>query len=298
MPLVRGTPHASAVTIRLYRSADCTGPVAVEGSAATFASPGLSLSVTLNVTTTISAAGVDGAGTPSACSAPISYTHDTVAPSAPTGSDRRAERPGLGLGQRHRGGGFDRARLRRRGVSRPAVGDGRSGAVRLARDHRAVQRSPLRDPGAGRRCSRQRVAVLVPAGLRRQRDRAERERLRRRGRLLRRPVPRDDRRLARPERAPGVRAPVRERGDRAQRPGGRRARAGRRRPERQRAVAERMDLVQPPRSTHRSETTTSTRASSHSRARRTRTATASASRSTARRRTRTAMSTARGPTRG
>src|SRR4029077_3818234 len=71
-------------TIRIYASADCSGSAAAIDTAATFASPGIALSVADNSATTFTATATDAAGNTSACSSPITYTEDSTAPPAPT----------------------------------------------------------------------------------------------------------------------------------------------------------------------------------------------------------------------
>lgn len=78
-PRVKGSAQAGS-TVRLYTDAACTSAVAGEGSAATFASPGIAVSVADDSTTTLYAQATDAAGNSSACSAPASYTEDSMAP--------------------------------------------------------------------------------------------------------------------------------------------------------------------------------------------------------------------------
>jgi hypothetical protein len=79
-PEFKGTAEAGSEVI-LYRSSDCTdqNPGAV-GSAAEFASPGLTVSVADNSTTTLRATARDQAGNISACSSPFSYTENSTVP--------------------------------------------------------------------------------------------------------------------------------------------------------------------------------------------------------------------------
>jgi hypothetical protein len=74
-PEVRGTA-GSGTTVKLYASSDCTGSP-VTGTAALFASPGFTVSVPDNSTTTYSATATDGSSVTSACSAPTSYSENT-----------------------------------------------------------------------------------------------------------------------------------------------------------------------------------------------------------------------------
>jgi Ca2+-binding RTX toxin-like protein len=89
-PRVRGSAPAGT-TVRLYRDAACTGAAAAEGSAATFASPGIAVTVGDNSTTTFYARSVDAAGNSSPCAGSATYVEDSDAPQTtilggPTGS--------------------------------------------------------------------------------------------------------------------------------------------------------------------------------------------------------------------
>ncbi len=77
-PELVGSAEAGS-SVRLYQSADCTGPVEAQGSAAEFASPGLTVTVDNNSTSTFTATATDSGNT-SACSAPFTYTEDSTAP--------------------------------------------------------------------------------------------------------------------------------------------------------------------------------------------------------------------------
>jgi hypothetical protein len=78
-PLVKGSAEAGS-TVRLFESNSCSGPLEATGSATTFASPGRPASVADNVTVSFSATATDPAGNISACSAPFTYTEDSIAP--------------------------------------------------------------------------------------------------------------------------------------------------------------------------------------------------------------------------
>ena len=80
-PTVSGGAESGA-TVRLYESADCSGPVAASGSAAELGA-GLTVTVGDDTTTAISATATDAAANVSACSAPLSYTEDSTGPAAP-----------------------------------------------------------------------------------------------------------------------------------------------------------------------------------------------------------------------
>ncbi len=76
-PEVKGTA-AAGTTVRLYKTAGCTGtPVGVR-SAANFASPGITASVPDNTTTAFRARAMDAAGNLSACSGARYYVEDST----------------------------------------------------------------------------------------------------------------------------------------------------------------------------------------------------------------------------
>ncbi len=81
-PRVKGSAE-SLSTVRVYKSGDCSGAVAAEGSAASFGSPGLGVSVADNATTQLTATATDDAGNTSSCSNSISYTESTPPPPPP-----------------------------------------------------------------------------------------------------------------------------------------------------------------------------------------------------------------------
>ena len=76
---MKGTAEAGS-TVRLYKTAGCTGAPVVSGSAAQFATPGLGVSVAGNTTTFFRATARDAAGNISPCSAARAYVEDSVAP--------------------------------------------------------------------------------------------------------------------------------------------------------------------------------------------------------------------------
>ena len=82
-PEVKGTATGDAVRVDLFANAGCTGSAAATGSAASFAAPGITLTVSSDATTQISARSADTVGNLSACSASLSYTEDSSAPPAP-----------------------------------------------------------------------------------------------------------------------------------------------------------------------------------------------------------------------
>src|SRR5206468_3902674 len=66
-PKIIGSAEAGS-TVKLYTNSTCTSAVAVTGTAAAFASPGLTVSVTDNTSTTYYATAADAVGNVSACS--------------------------------------------------------------------------------------------------------------------------------------------------------------------------------------------------------------------------------------
>jgi hypothetical protein len=76
-PRVKGAA-AKGPTVRIYRTAGCTGTPLAAGSATDFASPGLSITVADNTTTSLRASARDVAGNVSGCSAPFTYVEDSV----------------------------------------------------------------------------------------------------------------------------------------------------------------------------------------------------------------------------
>ena len=77
-PRIIGAAEAGS-TVRLYTSSDCTGAVAGQGSAATFASPGIRVSVADNSTTTYYATATDASDNTSGCSTTsVTYTEDST----------------------------------------------------------------------------------------------------------------------------------------------------------------------------------------------------------------------------
>src|SRR4051794_4850048 len=86
-PAVKGTA-AAGLTVKIYGTADCTGPPLATGAPATFASPGITTPVPSNATTNLRATASDAFGNPSSCSAPFSYTEDSTPPGVVlTGTD-------------------------------------------------------------------------------------------------------------------------------------------------------------------------------------------------------------------
>jgi hypothetical protein len=82
-PLIRGTTDSDA-TVWLYTNSGCTGTPVASGSAATFASPGLSVSVADNTKTTFYATAMNSYAVSACSTAGISYTEDSVPPVPPS----------------------------------------------------------------------------------------------------------------------------------------------------------------------------------------------------------------------
>jgi hypothetical protein len=76
-PEVKGTA-ASGTIVKLYKTAGCTGAAAAAGSAAKFASPGITVTVADNTTTAFRARAMDAAGNHSACSGARYYVEDST----------------------------------------------------------------------------------------------------------------------------------------------------------------------------------------------------------------------------
>jgi Glycosyl hydrolase catalytic core len=76
-PEVKGTAQAGT-TVRLYKTAGCTGAAAAVGSAAKFASPGITATVADNTTTSFRAKATDAAGNVSACWSSFTYVEDST----------------------------------------------------------------------------------------------------------------------------------------------------------------------------------------------------------------------------
>jgi hypothetical protein len=81
-PKVIGTAEAGT-TVKIYTTSDCTGTVAASGSAASFASPGLTVTVTPGSTTTFHATASNANG-PSACSSTSATYTQLDPPTVPT----------------------------------------------------------------------------------------------------------------------------------------------------------------------------------------------------------------------
>ncbi len=77
-PAIKGSAQAGA-RVRIYATANCTGPIAAAGSAGQFSGSGLTVVVLDNTTTTYSATATDAEG-PSPCSNSITYVEESLVP--------------------------------------------------------------------------------------------------------------------------------------------------------------------------------------------------------------------------
>ena len=84
-PNLLGTAEAGS-TVKIYTNSTCTSSVSTSGTAASFASPGLTAgAVTTNTTTNFFGTATDAAGNVSACSTPaFAYAEDSAAPTVST----------------------------------------------------------------------------------------------------------------------------------------------------------------------------------------------------------------------
>jgi hypothetical protein len=82
-PKIKGTAEAGS-TVKLYTNNTCSSAVAATGTAADFASPGLTVAVSDNSSTTFYATATDAAGNVSACSSGFTYVEDSTDPNDPT----------------------------------------------------------------------------------------------------------------------------------------------------------------------------------------------------------------------
>jgi len=80
-PKLTGTAEPGS-TVRLYTNSECTGPPAATGSATSFASSGLTVSVADDTTTDVHGTATDAAGNTSTCSAAFPYSEDSTAPTS------------------------------------------------------------------------------------------------------------------------------------------------------------------------------------------------------------------------
>ncbi|RYZ38320.1 MAG: hypothetical protein EOO71_24470 [Myxococcaceae bacterium] len=83
-PVLAGTTEAGA-TVKLFVGTACQGtPLATVTASATTGAFSSALSLTANTTTSLTATATDAANNVSACSAGLTYQHDSLAPPAPT----------------------------------------------------------------------------------------------------------------------------------------------------------------------------------------------------------------------
>jgi hypothetical protein len=78
-PRAIGSEPVEEASIKLYKTADCSGEPVATGSAAELAEPGIAVSVAVNATTSFRAT-AEAEGFVSSCSASLSYTQQTPAP--------------------------------------------------------------------------------------------------------------------------------------------------------------------------------------------------------------------------
>ena len=76
-PKLKGSAAAGS-TVKLFRTAACSRTVVAQGSAAAFASPGITASVPNNTTTAFRARATDAAGNTSPCSGAFTYVEDST----------------------------------------------------------------------------------------------------------------------------------------------------------------------------------------------------------------------------
>src|SRR5207247_7836263 len=82
-PHLAGRAEAGS-TLTLHATPPCSSAVAATGGAAAFSSPGLTVSVADNSSTTFYATATDTAGNVSACSSGVAYVEDSTPPTAPS----------------------------------------------------------------------------------------------------------------------------------------------------------------------------------------------------------------------
>ncbi|MDX6616829.1 MAG: hypothetical protein QOD60_1920 [Solirubrobacterales bacterium] len=82
-PAIQGSAEAGS-TVNLFTTASCSGPPVATGTAAAFATPGLTASVANDTTTTFRATATDAAGNTSSCSSGVAYVEDSTPPASPS----------------------------------------------------------------------------------------------------------------------------------------------------------------------------------------------------------------------
>ena len=130
--LRRGGLHGS-----VYTTVGCTGGAAATGTAAAFASPGLTVAVAGDSSTTFKATATDAAGNVSGCSSSsVTYVEDSTAPGLPSVARLDSGLPGERQQPRdlgHRRGGLDGSRLHDERLLRRRRGDRHRSCLRRAR---------------------------------------------------------------------------------------------------------------------------------------------------------------------
>jgi hypothetical protein len=91
-PEVKGTAEPGT-TVRLYAISNCSGSPVATGTAAAFASPGLTVNVANNTFTNFYATATDASGNTSSCAGPRGYVEDSTPPAAPTITDTDPDSP-------------------------------------------------------------------------------------------------------------------------------------------------------------------------------------------------------------
>ena len=167
-PEITGSAEAGS-TVRVYTTSDCSGGAAATGTAAAFASPGLTVAVAGDSSTTFKATATDAAGNVSGCStSSVTYVEDSTAPALPSCS--RFE-PGL-AGERQqpgdhglRRGGLDGSRVHDERLLRRRRGDRHRSCVCLAGPDRRGRQQLVDDlQGDRHRRRRQRLRLLELLG--------------------------------------------------------------------------------------------------------------------------------------
>jgi YVTN family beta-propeller protein len=91
-PHVKGTAEAGS-TVTLFDNPTCSAPSVVSGTAATFASPGLAVSVADNSSTTFYATATDPEGTSPCSASGLTYVEDSAPPAPPVVTDTDPDSP-------------------------------------------------------------------------------------------------------------------------------------------------------------------------------------------------------------
>jgi subtilisin-like proprotein convertase family protein len=83
-PKLKGSGADADATVLVYKGTACTGPFDYDKPASDFNGAGIPVSVADNASQTFVVEAYDVAGNGSACSAPFTYTEDSIAPATPT----------------------------------------------------------------------------------------------------------------------------------------------------------------------------------------------------------------------